>query len=101
MDASFEELELANVTVSAREAAKGCFRQKYHADPAECAKLGSLIGLGEITGFEADYQVEPSRSGRFRMTAHLRARISQNCVASLKELDNSVDEEFTVLFVSG
>lgn len=98
--ASLEQLELAKLSVSVREAAKGVYARQYRADPGECERLGSLIGLGEITGFEADYQVEPSRSGRFRMTAHLRGKISQNCVASLKVLDNSVDEDFTVLFVS-
>ena len=99
-DVSFEQLELAQLTVTVRDAAKGGFKGQYRADRAECERLGSLIDLGEITEFQADYQIEPSKSGRFRMTAQLRGRISQNCVASLKVLDNDIEEEFTVLFVS-
>ncbi len=99
-DASFDALALPKLSVGARDIPAEGLEREYKADRAECAALSQVIDLGAISEFQAAYAITPDSKNRFRIKAHLRARISQNCVVTLAPLENAIEEDFTALFVS-
>lgn len=86
-----------HVVPVARIPARG-LEGRIQADNAERQKLADALNLVDLPVFEFRYQLRPLRKGRFRLTSHLTARATQQCVITLDHVDTSIDEDTTVEF---
>ena len=68
------------------------------ADQAVRNAVADVGGLREVLLVQASFDVTPQSGGRFRVAGHVRARIGQNCVVTLEEIENDIDESVDVVF---
>ena len=68
------------------------------ADSVECARLAKAFGLVAVDLFEAKFHIAKRGEGRFKVTGHLQAHVTQNCVISLEPFDAPVEAEIDVDF---
>ena len=68
------------------------------ADPAVRAAVAEVGGLREVLLAAASLDVTPVSGGRFRVAGHVRARIGQNCVVTLEDIESDIDERIDVIF---
>jgi uncharacterized metal-binding protein YceD (DUF177 family) len=68
------------------------------ADQAVRNAMADVGGLREVLLAQASFDVTPQSGGRFRVTGRVRARIGQNCVVTLEEIENDIDESVDVVF---
>jgi uncharacterized metal-binding protein YceD (DUF177 family) len=69
------------------------------ANPAECSALAIRMKLPAVVALSCEFHL--IRQGRDSVLARgtLRARVTQTCVVSLEEFDESMEEIFQVCFV--
>jgi uncharacterized metal-binding protein YceD (DUF177 family) len=68
------------------------------ATEAERLAIAKELGLLSCEAVEVDYTIRALGMSRCRFTGHLRARLTQACVATLEPLPRSIEEEFEVEF---
>ncbi|ANW01841.1 YceD family protein [Bradyrhizobium icense] len=68
------------------------------ADRAIRNAVAETGGLREVLSAQASFDVTPKSGGRFHVAGHLRARIGQNCVVTLEEIENDIDEPIDLIF---
>ena len=68
------------------------------ADQAVRNAVAEVGGLREVLLVQASFDVTPQSGGRFHVAGHVRARIGQNCVVTLEEIENDIDEVVDVVF---
>jgi len=68
------------------------------ADQAICHAVADVGGLREVLSVQASFDVTPKSGGRFHVAGHVRARIGQNCVVTLEEIENAIDEPIDLIF---
>jgi uncharacterized metal-binding protein YceD (DUF177 family) len=68
------------------------------ADPAIRAAMADVGGLRAVLLAQASFDVTPQSGGRFHVAGHVRARIGQNCVVTLEEIENDIDEPVDLIF---
>jgi uncharacterized protein DUF177 involved in 23S rRNA accumulation len=68
------------------------------ADQAICHAVADVGGLREVLSVQASFDVTPKSGGRFHVVGHVRARIGQNCVVTLEEIENAIDEPIDLIF---
>lgn len=74
-------------------------RHAATAEPAEREALAARLGLLGLDYLEGDVAVKRIRGGTvLRVTGHLSARATQECVATLEPLTTEVDEDFAENF---
>jgi len=68
------------------------------ATEAERSAIVKELGLLSCEAVEVDYTIRTLGMSRCRLIGHLRARLTQVCVATLEPLPQSIEEEFEVEF---
>jgi uncharacterized metal-binding protein YceD (DUF177 family) len=68
------------------------------ADPAICAAIADVGGLRDVLSAQASFDVTPMSGGRFHVAGHVRARIGQNCVVTLEDIESDIDEPIDLIF---
>jgi uncharacterized metal-binding protein YceD (DUF177 family) len=68
------------------------------ADPAVRAAIADVGGLREVRSAKASLDVTPMSGGRFHVAGHVRARIGQNCVVTLEDIESDIDEPIDLIF---
>jgi uncharacterized metal-binding protein YceD (DUF177 family) len=68
------------------------------ADQAVRDAVADAGGLREVLLAQASFDVTPQSGGRFHVAGHVRARIGQNCVVTLEEIENDIDERVDLVF---
>lgn len=69
------------------------------ADARDCKKLAENHDLKEVISYNAEFQVFPWKKRGVRLKGQLKASIVQTCIATLKPIDNTIDEKIEVFFV--
>ena len=69
------------------------------ADEAQCVALASVHGLNAVRSLRADMDVAGWKKGGVKVVGRVLARIEQSCIATLEPVDETVDEEFSALFL--
>lgn len=80
------------------EIAENGLRVERSANEAELAAIATALELPGCEEVKADYVVRPIGEGRYRMTGHLRARLTQACVVTLEPVPARINETFEVEF---
>ena len=62
------------------------------ADQAIRNAVADVGGLREVLSVQASFDVTPTSGGRFHVAGHVRARVGQNCVVTLEEIETDIDE---------
>ena len=70
------------------------------ADAAVRAAVAEAGGLREVLLAAASFDVTPVSGGRIHVTGHVRARIGQNCVVTLEDIESDIDERINVIFAA-
>jgi uncharacterized metal-binding protein YceD (DUF177 family) len=68
------------------------------ADPAVRASVADVGGLREVLSAQASLDVTPMSGGRFHVAGRVRARIGQNCVVTLEDIESDIDEPIDLIF---
>ena len=69
------------------------------ATPAQCAAIARQLKIPHVGALDGRFVLEAEQQNRFLATLHLRARVSQICVASLEMFEVRLYEEVTLIFV--
>jgi uncharacterized metal-binding protein YceD (DUF177 family) len=68
------------------------------ADPAVRASVADVGGLREVLSAQASLDVTPMSGGRLHVAGRVRARIGQNCVVTLEDIESDIDEPIDLIF---
>jgi uncharacterized metal-binding protein YceD (DUF177 family) len=68
------------------------------ADQAIRNAVADVGGLREVLSVQASFDVTPTSGGRFHVAGHVRARVGQNCVVTLEEIETDIDEPIDLTF---
>ena len=68
------------------------------ADQAIRNAVADVGGLREVLSVKASFDVTPTSGGRFHVAGHVRARVGQNCVVTLEEIETDIDEPIDLTF---
>ena len=68
------------------------------ASADELERVAASLDLAACRALDADYRIEPLSGGRFQLTGHLRAEITQTCVVTLDPLESTIEEDFAAVF---
>ena len=68
------------------------------ADRTICDAVADVGGLRAVLSVQASLDVTPMRGGRYHVAGQVRARIGQNCVVTLEEIENDIDEPIDLTF---
>jgi uncharacterized metal-binding protein YceD (DUF177 family) len=60
--------------------------------------VADVGGVREVFSAQASFDVTPKSGGRFHVAGHVRARIGQNCVVTLEEIEADIDEPIDLIF---
>ncbi|MGG7565446.1 YceD family protein [Rhodovulum sp. DZ06] len=71
---------------------------KETADGQERAALAERFGARKVKRFAVEGRLSPEGAG-WRLTAEIRARITQTCVVTLEPVDQLIEEPFTRLYL--
>ena len=72
--------------------------REREAAPDELARVARALDLIGCASLRTAYTIAPTAGGRFRLSGHLRAEISQACVVTLEPVDSTIEEGFDVTF---
>ena len=74
--------------------------KKFHlaADEETCAKVASRLGIPAVKNLEGDLALHVSRT-EINVKGVLKATLIRECVASLEEMTETIDEEFDTMFL--
>ena len=70
------------------------------ADQAIRNAVADVGGLREVLSVQASFDVTPTSGGRFHVAGHVRARVGQNCVVTLEEIETDIDEPIDLTFAA-
>lgn len=84
--------------ISVAEIGAGGLHQRIEAGPAELAALAKRYRVPAVPSLVAEVEIRPVGRSRYRLTGHVAAVVRQVCVISLDELENHVEEDFSVDF---
>ncbi len=74
-------------------------KYELSAESAECATLAERFGLLAIERFESVLTIKfLKREKAIRLRGRLEATVVQSCVVSMASVENTVNEEFEILF---
>ena len=71
------------------------------AETKECAAVAERLGVPAVAELDCRFRLArvPAEAGRIVAQGRLRARLTRECVVSLDEFQERIDEEFRVRFV--
>jgi uncharacterized metal-binding protein YceD (DUF177 family) len=72
--------------------------RRIEASPAECAAIARDAGLPAVASLVADFHIARRASGRFDVTGHLEAAVTQICVVTLEPFDSTLSQEVSIAF---
>lgn len=72
---------------------------RIEADETQRAALASAHGLNAVRSLLVDMDVVGWKKGGVRVAGRVRADIEQACIATLDPVDETVDEDFSALFL--
>jgi uncharacterized metal-binding protein YceD (DUF177 family) len=80
------------------DAAAAGLEVRRAATVEECAAVADALGIVSCEALDVRYAVNPRSAGRFRVTGHLEARVTQACIVSLDPVVETLSEDFEVEF---
>ena len=72
--------------------------REIDARDAECSALARRFSIVAIEALAARVALRPAGGGDIGLTARIRARVVQECVATLEPVEGAIDEEVSLLF---
>jgi uncharacterized metal-binding protein YceD (DUF177 family) len=64
----------------------------------ELARVATSLDLASCRVLQADYRIDPSAGGRYRLSGRLHAGVTQMCVVTLDPIDSTIEEDFVAVF---
>ena len=68
------------------------------ADEAIRVAMAEAGNLREVLSAKASFDVTLVSGGRFRVAGRVRARVGQNCVVTLEDIESDIDEPIDLIF---
>ena len=72
--------------------------RRIEASPAECAAIASDACLPAVRSLVVDFHIARRAGGRFDVTGHLEAAVTQICVVTLEPFDSTLSQEVSISF---
>jgi uncharacterized metal-binding protein YceD (DUF177 family) len=69
------------------------------ANDAQRAAIAKLGGLRDLPKLSATFELTPVGAGEVRVDGHLSAIVGQTCVVTLEPMENTIEEDVSLVFV--
>ncbi|MDR3463115.1 MAG: DUF177 domain-containing protein [Beijerinckiaceae bacterium] len=73
-------------------------KRRIEASAAECEAIALDAGLPAVLSLAADFHIAGRASGRFDVTGHVEALVTQICVVTLEPFDSTLSQDVSISF---